>query len=105
MSIKVLLPIVSSKKNSKNDNKSPVHKSGYCTWYGQCKTVTPGSKDWYNCFKPRKAKTLNDQDGLDILKEYCPSIYGDGEKVKTCCDTAQLTNLKNNMEVPYTVCN
>ena len=51
----------------------------------------------------KKAKDLEDEEGLNILKEYCPSIYGDGTDVRTCCDTAQLKNMKDNMQVPYSV--
>ena len=46
---------------------------------------------------------MEDERGLKILKEMCPSIYGDGTKVRTCCSTAQLVNMEGQMQIPYTV--
>ena len=84
----------------KNRRKEPKHKKNWCTWYGQCKLGPPTT---YNCYKPQKAKHLEDDEALEILKEYCPAIYGDGTNVKTCCNVDQLKNMKNNMEVPNMV--
>ena len=84
----------------RNKRKEPKHKKNYCTWYGQCKQGPPTT---YNCYKPQKAAQLEDEEALDILKEYCPNIYGDGTNVKTCCDGDQLRNMKANMEVPNMV--
>ena len=95
--IKVLLETVNAKSRLKSDVK---HKKNYCSWYGQCYKAGPVA---YNCAYNKKAKDLDDEVGLNILKEYCPSIYGDGTDVRTCCDTEQLQNMKDNMQVPYTV--
>ena len=93
----VLLETVNAKSRLKSDVK---HKKNYCSWYGQCYEAGPVS---YNCAYNKKAKDLEDEEGLNILKEYCPSIYGDGTDVRTCCDTKQLQNMKENMQVPYSV--
>ena len=95
--VQVLLETVNAKSRLKSDVK---HKKNYCSWYGQCFEAGPVS---YNCAYNKKAKDLEDEEGLNILKEYCPSIYGDGTDVRTCCDTAQLKNMKDNMQVPYSV--
>ena len=95
--VQVLLETVNAKSRLKSDVK---HKKNYCSWYGQCYEAGPVS---YNCAYNKKAKDLEDEEGLNILKEYCPSIYGDGTDVRTCCDTKQLQNMKENMQVPYSV--
>ena len=92
-----MLETVNAKSRLKSDVK---HKKNYCSWYGQCYKEGPVA---YNCVYNKKAKDLDDEVGLNILKEYCPSIYGDGTDVRTCCDTEQLQNMKENMQVPYSV--
>lgn len=84
---------VASGKRSRSDD-------GYCTWFDQCYN---GNGIWYNCPYNGRAKKLNDEKGLAILKDLCPSIYGDGQGVKTCCSSSQLENMKANMGVPYTL--
>lgn len=92
--------VCSAKKGSRK--KELKSEEGFCTWYDQC-YFDSGTNVWYNCPYNKKAKKLNDDKGLEILKDLCPSLYGDGKNVRTCCSSAQLANMKANMGVPYTL--
>ena len=46
---------------------------GQCIWYGQKADSTSGKIDNKEYHGP--AKKLTDPGGLDILKQFCPSIY------------------------------
>ena len=70
---------------------TPVHKKGYCVWYGQC---TQGSKA-KNCPYNGPAKNVTDPDAMKIIEELCPEFKGG----PTCCDVKQLKTLTTNIQV------
>jgi len=68
--------------------------------YDECATNDERSKN-VNCLYNGPAKELVDQEGLDMLQNYCPYLYNGTGNTKTCCSTAQLRSLKTNMDLPY----
>ena len=92
----------SRRKNQKSDIADGVHEPGHCTWYGQCYQT---DNIWYNCLAKgnKRAKKMEDDEGLKVLKEICPALYGDGQNVRTCCSTDQLLYMQSSMQVPFTV--
>ena len=99
-SIFLILHIINQSDGRKLRSENPVHKENFCTWYDQCHYE---NNVWYNCLACKKSKVHKDETGLEILREMCPSIYGDGTKVRTCCSTDQLKNMKSQMQIPHTV--
>ena len=69
---------------------APIHKKGYCVWYGQC-TTGPKAK---NCLYNGPAKPLTDPKGLKVLNSLCPEFRGQ----HTCCSTKQLDALSSNLD-------
>lgn len=70
---------------------SPIHKKGYCIWYGQC---PPGPKA-LNCAYNKPAKNVTDPEAERIIDELCPEFRGG----PTCCDVKQLRALESNVQV------
>jgi len=68
--------------------------------YDEC-AVSIDSQKNANCFYNGPAKSLTDQEGLNILLEFCPYLYNNEGETFTCCSTSQLKSLKSNMGVPY----
>ena len=80
-----ILKVVSGK------DLSPIHKEGYCVWYGQC---VKGVKS-KNCPYNGPAKNVTDPEAKKIIEELCPEFKGG----PTCCDVNQLKSLATNIQV------
>ncbi|KAL3891662.1 hypothetical protein ACJMK2_003914 [Sinanodonta woodiana] len=88
----VLISTIYAQVFSQNDEEPP-----HCIWYGQCGTGSNMGN--LNCNYTGPAKPLTDQEGLDILKLYCPDLYN-GNGTRTCCAPDQLHAFAENMDLP-----
>lgn len=70
----------------------------HCIWYGECGNSTKIPEKKLNCNYTGPPIPLSDQEGQDLLKELCPGLVYEDNKV--CCDTQQLRTLKNNIQIP-----
>lgn len=75
------------------DDLTPIHKKGYCVWYGQC--TPPDSPKAMNCPYNGPAKNVTDQESERILEELCPEFKGG----PVCCDIKQLNAFATNVQV------
>ena len=74
-----------------SQDPSPIHKNGYCVWFGHCTTGPKARICAYN--KP--AKNVTDPQAEKIIEELCPELRGG----PTCCDYKQLKTLADNVQV------
>ncbi|XP_048590646.1 NPC intracellular cholesterol transporter 1 isoform X2 [Nematostella vectensis] len=88
----VLVVVSLCTSTTEAEEYAPIHKEGYCVWYGQC--TEPGQTPALNCLYNEPAKELNDTKAMNILKNLCPKIAQGG---KTCCDLRQLEALDSNL--------
>ncbi|XP_061187973.1 NPC intracellular cholesterol transporter 1-like [Saccostrea echinata] len=70
--------------------------SGKCSMYGECLDRPTGN---LNCNYEGSPKVMNESEGLDILRTYCPNLVTSDQPL-TCCDLDQLRSFKKNMGVP-----
>lgn len=71
----VLLNLALIVNSSSNDD------DGQCIWYGVCYYNDYNLAS--NCAYNGKGKQVSDPESRDILRQYCPDIYQNGEKMNT----------------------
>ncbi|XP_046362428.2 NPC intracellular cholesterol transporter 1-like [Haliotis rufescens] len=76
-------------------------EEGHCVWYDTCGTDTD-TKKAINCAYNGTAKPLEDEEAVNIYRDYCPDLYAmrNGSAPMTCCSADQLKILQSNMDVP-----
>ncbi|XP_052763831.1 NPC intracellular cholesterol transporter 1-like isoform X1 [Mya arenaria] len=77
---------------------------GQCVWYEECGKGFNGGK--LNCPAPpsaRNAPRLTDPASLQIIKDYCPSLYAGDDNTHTCCSPDQIHTFKNSLSVPISL--
>merc|ERR1711942_53675 len=87
---------------------SPVLSSeghGECVWYDVCGWDQDYGPDggnrmhFLNCHYSGPAIPASQQQ-VDLVKEVCPHLYTEGEKLNLCCSLRQLRDLKENFATP-----
>lgn len=89
-----------------NDNGNG-NETGHCIWYDVCGANPDKERTGsVNCFYNGSALPLEDPKGLMLLEEICPFLLHDPQvefangSPKLCCNTSQLKNLNDGLQVP-----